>query len=149
MRSAPPPGRLPALAPAPPPARLLTPAPPVRLLPKLPPCRPTCCFALAWRLDRESPRVVPPNRSAVARSLYGVPPRCSGLCCHLLPPPAGNVEPRFPPPTPPGPPTPPTPPGPPTPPTPPGPPTPPIPPAPPTPPRLPRLGNCDGRLPPP
>ena len=94
MRSAPPPpARLPI--PAPPLARLLTPAPPARLLARLPPCRPTCCLAPAWRLERESPRVVPPNLSAVARSLYGAPPRCCGLCCHLLPafpprlPPAG------------------------------------------------------------
>ena len=34
--------------------------------------------------DSESPRAVPPNLSAVARSRYGAPPRCSGLCCHRL-----------------------------------------------------------------
>src|SRR5262249_42177204 len=37
------------------------------------------------------PRVVPPNLSAVARSLYGAPPRCCGLCFQL-------DWPRFPPP---------------------------------------------------
>ena len=77
LSAPPPPARLltPApprlLTPVPPPARLLTPAPP-RLLARLPPCRPTCCRALAWRLESESPRVVPPNLSAVARSLYGI-----------------------------------------------------------------------------
>src|SRR5580765_6166791 len=95
MRSAPPPVLLPTLPlppapvllPKPPlPARLLTPAPPPRLLSRLPPCRPTCCRAPACRFARESPRAVPPNLSAVARSRYGAPPRCWGLCCHLLPP---------------------------------------------------------------
>src|SRR6516162_1173106 len=106
MRSAPPPpGRL--RAPAPPPARLLTPPParllrpplPARLLGRLPPCRPSCCRAPAWRLARESPRVVPPNMSAVARSRYGAPPRCCGLCFHLLfpAPPAGSCDGRPPP----------------------------------------------------
>src|SRR5246127_5011157 len=114
IRSAPPPL---ALFPKPaPPPRLPMPAPPPRLLERLPPCRPNCCRALACRLLRESPRVVPPNLSAVARSRYGAPPRCSGLCCHLLPPPA--------PPTPPPPRAPPPPPTPPTPATPPPPPTP-------------------------
>src|SRR5262249_31314861 len=69
----PPPARLPRPAPPPrlpaPPARLPTPAPPpARLLARLPPCLPSCCRALACRLVRESPRVVPPNRFAVARS---------------------------------------------------------------------------------
>src|SRR6516162_595251 len=112
MRSAPPPpGRL--RAPAPPPARLLTPPParllrpplPARLLARLPPCRPSCCRAPAWRLARESPRVVPPNLSAVARSRYGAPPRCCGLCFHLpsprpppMPPRPGCCDGRFPPP---------------------------------------------------
>src|SRR5580704_11673417 len=65
-RSPPPPPAL-LLTPAPL-ARSLTPAPPPRLLGRLPPCWPTCCRALAWRLDKESPRDVPPNLSAVARS---------------------------------------------------------------------------------
>ena len=39
------------------------------------------------RFARESPRVVPPNLSAVARSLYGAPPRCCGLCFQLASPP--------------------------------------------------------------
>src|SRR5262249_48281033 len=30
-------------------------------------------------------RVLPPYRDAVALSRYGVPPRCLGLCCQLLP----------------------------------------------------------------
>src|SRR5207244_1873453 len=91
MRSDPPPAaRLPTLAPSErllPPARLLRPVPAPRLLDRLPPCRPTCCRALAWRFASESPRAVPPNLSAVARSRYGAPPRCCGLCCHLLPAP--------------------------------------------------------------
>jgi hypothetical protein len=114
IRSAPPPPvRFPA--PTPPPALLLTPAPspvrppPGRLLARLPPCRPSCCRALVCRLARESPRVVPPNLSAVARSLYGAPPRCCGLCFQLdcprfpppmlprSPPPAGSCEGRLPP----------------------------------------------------
>src|SRR3954469_5573932 len=93
--------RLPMRFAPPPVARLLTPAPPLPALDRLPPCRPTCCRALAWRLASESPRVVPPNLSAVARSRYGVPPRCWGLCCHLSPappPPAGRVDARLPPP---------------------------------------------------
>src|SRR5258708_39126298 len=61
MRSAPPP---PARLPTPPPARLLTPAPPLLALDRLPPCRPTCCRALALRLASESPRAVPPHLSA-------------------------------------------------------------------------------------
>src|SRR5436190_16323575 len=86
MRSAPPAPA--ALLPKPAlPARLLMPPPPARLLGKFPPCRPTCCRALAWRLESESPRVVPPNLSAVARSPYGAPPRCAGLCCHRSLPP--------------------------------------------------------------
>src|SRR6516164_3348094 len=63
-----PPPRARLLPPTPPAVRLLTPPPAARLLPRLPPCRPTCCRALAWRFARESPRVVPPNLSAVARS---------------------------------------------------------------------------------
>src|SRR5215472_2846356 len=73
MRSGPPPsdpplgrdaGRLPS---PPPPARL--PAPPEARLPgRVPPVREICWRALACRLASESPRVVPPNRSAVARS---------------------------------------------------------------------------------
>jgi hypothetical protein len=76
--------------------RLPRPDPPTPLLARLPPCLPSCCRALVWRLDKESPRVVPPNLSAVARSRYGAPPLCSGLCCHLSPPLAGRVEGRFP-----------------------------------------------------
>ena len=53
------PGLLPRL-PAPPEARLLA-------LGMLPPCRLTCWRALAWRVDRESPRAVPPYLFAVAR----------------------------------------------------------------------------------
>src|SRR3977135_1656910 len=89
MRSAPPP-RAGLPEPPLPPPRLPIPDPPARLLARLPPCRPTCCRALACRLERESPRVVPPNLFAVARSRYGAPPRCSGLCCHrsLFPPPS-------------------------------------------------------------
>src|SRR5262249_10132908 len=101
--------RLPIRSVPPPLARLLTPAPlrlpkllpPARFSPpesrvpaRLPPFRPICCRAGAWRFERESPRVVPPKRFAVARSLYGPPPRCSGLGCHLLPPPAGKVDTR-------------------------------------------------------
>ena len=41
----------------------------------------------------ESPRAVPPNLSAAARLEYGVPPRCCGLCCQLLPLPARFPEP--------------------------------------------------------
>src|SRR6202007_2146670 len=99
MRSAPPP---PARLPTPAPARLLTPGPPPLALDRLPPCRPTCCLALAWRLASESPRAVPPNLSAVARSRYGAPPRCCGLCFQLespgrFPPPrAGCFDGRFP-----------------------------------------------------
>src|SRR5215468_11089095 len=82
----------------PPDGRLPKPVPPPRLLARLPPCRPICCRALAWRLASESPRVVPPNLSAVARSRYGAPPRCSGLCCQRFPPaPDGRVETRLPP----------------------------------------------------
>src|SRR5436305_8323453 len=98
MRSGPPPDLLPRLPPL---ARLLTPGPRPRVLARLPPCRPTCCRALDCRVARESPRAVPPNLSAVPRSRYGAPPRCSGLCCHWLrplPPFAGSVEARFPPP---------------------------------------------------
>src|SRR4051812_41072702 len=98
MRSAPPP---PARLLIPAPARLPVPVPPLRALDRLPPCRPTCCRALAWRLESESPRAVPPNLSAVPRSRYGVPPRCWGLCCHRSPeprPPAGRVDARLPPP---------------------------------------------------
>src|SRR5258707_12832469 len=97
IRSAPPP---PARLPAPPLARLPAPAPPLRALERLPPCRPTCCRALACRLASESPRAVPPNLSAVARSRYGAPPRCCGLCCHRSPappPPAGRGDARLPP----------------------------------------------------
>ena len=80
MRSAPPPNDEP---PRPPPLRLLKPAPPARLLTppperkldRLPPCRPSCCRAPVWRFASESPRAAPPNRSAVARSRYGAPPR--------------------------------------------------------------------------
>ena len=82
MRSAPPPP-----APSPPPARLPRPPSPARLLAREPPCRPTCCRALACRLESESPRAVPPNRSAVAWSRYGAPPRCCGLCFQLASPP--------------------------------------------------------------
>lgn len=73
MRSAPP-ADLPPKFEA---ARSLTPAPaprlprlPVegRLAPKLPPSRAICWRALACRLARESPRVVPPKRLAVAWS---------------------------------------------------------------------------------
>ena len=79
--------RLPIRSLPPPFMRLLTPAPPPRLpipplllrfpkpppspkrlLDKFPPCRPICCRALDCRLAKESPRAVPPNRSAVARS---------------------------------------------------------------------------------
>ena len=37
-----------------------------------------------WRDYIESPRAVPPYSFAVARSEYGAPPRCCGLCCQLL-----------------------------------------------------------------
>ena len=36
------------------------------------------------RLAPDSPRVAPPYLLAVARSEYGAPPRCCGLCCQLL-----------------------------------------------------------------
>jgi len=53
--------------PAPPAERFADPA--LGDEPRVPPCRPACCWrALAWRLDSESPRAVPPNLSAVARS---------------------------------------------------------------------------------
>src|SRR4051794_18351860 len=99
MRSAPPapprlssPEPLPRLPSTDPPARLpapppLNPPPDPRLLARLPPCRLTRCCALERRCDSESPRALPPNLSAVARSLYGVPPRCSGLWLQLLLPP--------------------------------------------------------------
>src|SRR5689334_14135564 len=107
MRSAPPappipdpPVRLPSPDPV---ARFATPAPPEpRALDRLPPCWPIRCWALDRRCASESPRALPPNRSAVARSRYGVPPRCAGLCCQLLllppkfPPPAGSWDARFP-----------------------------------------------------
>src|SRR5580658_811766 len=54
-------------------------------------CRAWFCRALACRVAAESPRAVPPYWVAVARFEYGVPPRCCGLCCQLLPPPAGRV----------------------------------------------------------
>src|SRR5947208_1692898 len=54
-------------------------------------------------MDAEAPLLLPPKRFAVARSPYGAPPRCVGLCCHL-----GCAPPTPPtPPTPPGLPTPP------------------------------------------
>jgi len=64
----------PARLPAPPAERSLTPAPAARLpalpaerlLGRLPPSLDICCRALAWRLARESPRVVPPYLFAVA-----------------------------------------------------------------------------------
>src|SRR5258706_14891283 len=102
MRSAPPPpARLPK--PPPPPPRLPIPDPPARLLARLPPCRPTCCRALACRLESESPRAVPPNLFAVPRSPYGAPPRCCGLCFQPEsprppPPRPGCCDGRFPPP---------------------------------------------------
>src|ERR1700746_1956700 len=92
IRSAPPPLVL-LPKPAPPPRLPMPPAAP--LLDRLPPCRPSCCRAAAWRKERAPPRVVPPNLSAVARSRYGAPPRCAGLCCHrsrALPAPAGRVD---------------------------------------------------------
>src|SRR5258708_40374754 len=84
IRPAPPP---PARLAAPPAARLLAPAPPLRALDRLPPCRPTCCRALAWRLESESPRAVPPNLSAVAPSRYRGPPRRWGVVLHRSPAP--------------------------------------------------------------
>src|SRR5205814_8722975 len=56
------------------------------ILARLPPWRPSRCLAPAWRLARESPRAAPPNLSAVARSRYGAPPRCCGLCIQLASP---------------------------------------------------------------
>ena len=38
------------------------------LLARLPPCLFTCCRAFVCRLDKESPRALPPNLLAVARS---------------------------------------------------------------------------------
>ena len=59
------PDRSAAAAREPPPADCVpTPAPPV---PRLAP---------DWRLERESPRAVPPYRFAVALFAYGAPPRC-------------------------------------------------------------------------
>src|SRR5271169_1228391 len=94
---------VPALGPAPP--RL-----PISRPPAFPPaprfdisrppagcCRATFWRAFACRLAIESPRVVPPNLLAVFLSPYGAPPRCCGLCCQLLFPPAGRVEARLPP----------------------------------------------------
>ena len=104
---------------SPPPPRLELPAPAPRLdasrvpAPRSPPpgcCRfpipprsppAGCCLAWFWRafacrFDRESPRVVPPNLSAVDRSEYGAPPRCCGLCCQLLLPLAGCWAGRLP-----------------------------------------------------
>src|SRR3984957_4203801 len=129
--------RLPTRSPPPPRFISLVPAlgPAPRFAPRPAGCCPArgleFCRALACRLDMESPRVVPPYRVAVAWSEYGAPPRCWGLCCHVLPP-EGSCDGRLP--APPTPPTPPTPPAPPTPPGRPAPPTPPTPPAPPTPP---------------
>jgi hypothetical protein len=39
--------------------------------------------ARCWRFAAESPRAEPPYWFAVALSEYGVPPRCSALCCQL------------------------------------------------------------------
>jgi hypothetical protein len=39
--------------------------------------------ARCWRFAAESPRAEPPYWVAVALSEYGVPPRCSALCCQL------------------------------------------------------------------
>src|SRR5262245_36332462 len=84
----PPPARLPpGLCDGPPPARpppgpcdgppARPPARPAsRVLARFPPWRPTCWRAPACRLDRESPRALPPNLFAVALSPYGAPPRC-------------------------------------------------------------------------
>jgi hypothetical protein len=52
--------------PAPPSERFIEPV--LGVEPLEPPCLPACWRALAWRLDSESPRAVPPNLSAVARS---------------------------------------------------------------------------------
>jgi hypothetical protein len=51
--------------------------------PRLPPC-PWRDLACACRVCAESPRAPPPYLLAVARSLYGAPPRCLALCCQLL-----------------------------------------------------------------
>ena len=69
------------------------------LPPRSPPAG--CCLAWFWRafacrFDSESPRVVPPNLSAVDLSEYGAPPRCCGLCCQLLLPLAGWLAGRLP-----------------------------------------------------
>ena len=49
------------------PAKLPRPLPAAGLLVSFPPCREICCRAPAWRWASESPRALPPNRSAVAR----------------------------------------------------------------------------------
>jgi len=75
--------RLPLLAAPPEADRVPAPAPPAARLLRLPPCWPICWRAPACRFANESPRAAPPNLSAVARSRYGAPPRCCGLCCQV------------------------------------------------------------------
>src|SRR5580658_4524908 len=86
----PPPGRVEAFAPPPPGRVEAFPPPPPRFI-EAGCCRAWFCRAFACRVAAESPRAVPPYWVAVARFEYGVPPRCCGLCCQLLPPPAGKV----------------------------------------------------------
>jgi hypothetical protein len=43
----------------------------------------------------ESPRAVPPYWLAVARLLYGAPPRCCGLCCQFEFPPLTLFPPEM------------------------------------------------------
>jgi hypothetical protein len=93
-RSPPPPARFAPMLLAPPPAgRVEGFPPPAPRFIVLGCCREFClawfCRAFACRVAVESPRAVPPYLLAVAWFEYGVPPRCCGLCCQLLPPPAG------------------------------------------------------------
>src|SRR5262249_8760796 len=75
-------GRLPTPPRFPAAGRLPSPPP---ALPRLPFWRAICCWAPFCRLASESPLAFEPNRLAVARFEYGVPPRCCELCCHRLP----------------------------------------------------------------
>src|SRR5262245_7498147 len=80
MRSEPPAARLPALG-VPPRLPVL---PAARLLAEgAPPPRPAGCWPAEGERPPCPPRDPPPYLSCVARSPYGAPPRCAGLCCQL------------------------------------------------------------------
>ncbi len=87
-RSPPPPPKPPLPRPPPPvPGRFIEPAwrfAPRSMVPAVPRfIEAFCRRAFACRFAMDSPLVVPPNLPAVARSEYGAPPRCRGLCCQL------------------------------------------------------------------